>query len=55
MREHGLSQRHDPLLDAGDGALEDDEVVLDFAVTNETAHATMTEISIDAVEMKWMS
>ena len=36
---HGLAEGDDALLDAGDGALEDEEVVLDLSVANETAHA----------------
>lgn len=38
MQPHGLSQSDDSLLDTGDGALEDEEVVVDLSVSNETAH-----------------
>ena len=37
--EHGLAEGHDTLLDTGYGALEKNEVVLDLAVANETAHS----------------
>lgn len=36
--EHGLAEGHDPLLDTRDGALEDDKVVLDLAISNEATH-----------------
>ena len=39
VREHGFAESHDSLLYAGDGAFEEDEVVLDFAVADEAAHA----------------
>jgi hypothetical protein len=32
----GLAQGHDTLLDTGDGTLDDDEVVLDLTVADET-------------------
>ena len=35
VREHRLAERHDPLLDTGDGALDHDEVVVDHAVADE--------------------
>jgi len=38
--EHGLAESHDTLLDTGDGALNDDEIVLDLTVTNEATHTT---------------
>ena len=39
VREHGFAEGHDSLLDAGDGAFEEDEVVFDFSVADEAAHA----------------
>lgn len=36
--EHGLAERHNPLLDTRDGTLEQNEVVLDLAVANEATH-----------------
>ena len=39
VREHGFAEGHDSFLDAWDGAFEEDEVVLDFAVADEAAHA----------------
>lgn len=41
--EHGFSEGHNSLLDARDGAFEHDEVVLDFSVTNEAAHAVASQ------------
>ena len=35
VREHGLAESHDSLLNTGDGALDHDEVVLDLTITNE--------------------
>ena len=37
VREHGFAEGHDSLLDARDGAFEEDEVVFDFAVADEAA------------------
>lgn len=34
MSEHGLAERHDTLLDAGNGTLEHDEVVVDLTVAD---------------------
>ena len=39
MREHGFAEGHDSLLDARDRAFEENEVVLDFSVADEAAHA----------------
>lgn len=39
VREHALAEGDDALLDAGDAALEQEEVVLDDAVADEAAHA----------------
>lgn len=39
VREHGLAERDDALFDARDGALEEEEVVVDDAVADEAAHA----------------
>ena len=36
--EHGLAQSHDALLDTRAGTLEEDEVVLDLTVADETTH-----------------
>lgn len=38
VREHGLAEGHDTLLDTGDGALEHDKVVVDGAVADEASH-----------------
>ena len=38
VRVHGFAEGHDAFLDARDGALEEDEVVFDFAVVDEAAH-----------------
>lgn len=38
MQPHGLSQSDDSLLDTGDGTLEDEEVVVDLTVSDETTH-----------------
>ena len=35
VREHGLAEGHDPLLDARNGALEQNVVVLDLTVADE--------------------
>lgn len=40
LGEHGLSERHDTLLDTRDGTLEHDKVVVDLAIADET---TQTE------------
>lgn len=37
VRVHGFAEGHDALLDARNGALEEDEVVCDGAVADETA------------------
>lgn len=37
VNEHRLAESHDTFLDAGDGTLEDDEVVLDLSVTDEAS------------------
>ena len=39
VREHGFAEGDDAFLDAWDGAFEEEEVVLDFAVADESAHA----------------
>ena len=39
VREHGFPEGHDSLLDTWDGALEQDEVVLDLAVVDEATHS----------------
>jgi len=36
---HGLSESDDSLLDTWDGTLDQDEVVLDLTVSDETTHA----------------
>ena len=36
--EHGLAESHDALLDTRDTTLEEDEVVVDLAVTDEATH-----------------
>jgi hypothetical protein len=45
VHEHGLPEGHDPLLDTRDGALQDDEVVLDLAVSDEAAHTKRVSIA----------
>jgi hypothetical protein len=37
VREHGLAQRHDTLLNTRDRALDHDEVVVDLTIADETA------------------
>ena len=39
--EHGFPQGYDPLLDAGNGALDQKEVVLDDAVAHKATHAVI--------------
>lgn len=46
MGEHGFAEGHDALLDAWDGALEQDEVVLDFAVADKATHATLKGLDL---------
>ena len=41
----GLAESHDALLDTGDGTLEENEVVLDLTVVNETTKAVRGEIN----------
>jgi hypothetical protein len=41
VHEHGLAEGHDSLLDTRDGALEDDEVVLDLTVSDKATHTTI--------------
>ena len=41
MVVHGLAESHDSLLDTRAGALEEDEVVLDLAVADETAESAL--------------
>ena len=41
VREHGFSKRHDAFLDTRHRTLEDYEVVVDFAVADETTHAVL--------------
>ena len=41
VREHGFAEGHDALLNTGNGALEEDEVVLDLAVADETTHTVV--------------
>lgn len=48
--EHGLAERHDTLLDTGDGALDHDEVVLDLTVADET---TKTEWLLAKFSSLW--
>lgn len=35
VREHGLAERHNTLLDTGNGALDENKVVVDLTITDE--------------------
>jgi len=39
LGEHGLAESHDTLLDTWNGTLEENKVVRDLAVTDETTHS----------------
>lgn len=45
LRVHRLSESDEPLLDTGNGALDQEEVVLDLTVPDETAHAAKHQYS----------
>lgn len=48
--EHGFAEGHDSLLDAWYGAFEEYEVVLDFSVANEAAHAGSHQLLSKKIE-----
>ena len=47
MREHGLAQGHDSLLNAWDRAFEENEVVFDFSVADEAAQTMAISAIVD--------
>ena len=44
--EHRFAEGHDSLFDAWDGAFEEDEVVLYFAIADEAAHSVSDQLML---------
>jgi len=45
--KHRLAESHDTLLDTWNGALEDDEVVLDLTISDEATHTDIISLELD--------
>lgn len=54
VSEHGLSQRHDTLLDTGDGTLDHDEVVVDLTISDETTQTRCVLVCVSSVSWIWI-
>lgn len=52
LRVKGLAEGHDTLLDTGDGALEDQEVVLDLTVADEATKTRKKESVKECLKKK---
>jgi hypothetical protein len=49
MREQRFPQGHHTLLDTGNRALDDDEVILDLTIPGETTHRRLYDMSVNCV------